>query len=80
MKKTTLLQAIIQGAKIAANATYDGKVTIEESETTGYYTAEYTNQNSHTPKAKEIYSFNTSPYEKESAAALIKEARASIKI
>lgn len=80
MKKTTLLQAITQGAKIAANATYDGRVAIKESKTTDYYIAEYTDQSSYTPEAKEIYSFNTSPYEKESAAALIKEARESLKI
>lgn len=76
----TTLQAITAAARIASKATYSGRVVIERFGDGALHVAEYTDTASYNPDAVEVYSIPTSPYEPESAAALIREARAALSV
>lgn len=75
----TLLQAIRAAAKIAANAAYDGRVIIYKYKGR-IGIEEFKDHYSFNPEVQEIYSMNTSPYERETQKALVNEARKILKV
>ena len=75
----SLLSTIKRAASVATKATYDGRVVVMKNET-GYYVTEHTDHCSYDLGGEEIFSFDTSPYNRGSAAALVRYAREELHI
>lgn len=77
----TLLQALKTAARVAAEASYDGRVTVEKFEDGEITVREYTDYTSYTPGTEELYSFDMTKNEPEgSMTALYKWAREDLNI